>query len=76
MYILIIFSDQECEKLNAIWLYTTIKELMADTKNIIKYSDVNKKTRIYKTAKSFFRVLKISKKNKSNQLSVPFVILP
>ena len=59
-----IFSDQECEKLNAIWLYTTIKELMADTKNIIKYSDVNKKTRIYKTAKSFFRVLKISSTDK------------
>ena len=64
MYILIIFSDQECEKLNAIWLYTTIKELMADTKNIIKYSDVNKKTRIYKTAKSFFRVLKISSEDR------------
>ena len=64
MYILIIFSDQECEKLNAIWLYTTIKELMADTKNIIKYSDINKKTRIYKTAKSFFRVLKISSEDR------------
>jgi len=59
-----IFSDQECEKLNAIWLYTTIKELMTDTKGLIKYSDVNKKTRIYKTAKSFFRVLKISSTDK------------
>ena len=55
-----IFSDQECKKLNCIWLYSTIKELMENTKNVIKYSDVNKKTRIYKTAKSFFRVLKIS----------------
>jgi len=33
---------------------------MENTKNIIKYSDINRKTRIYKTAKSFFRVLKIS----------------
>ena len=55
-----IFSDQECKKLNCIWLYSTIKELMENTKNVIKYSDVNKKTRIYKTAKSFFRVLKVS----------------
>ena len=60
MYILLIFNDQECKKLNCIWLYSTIKELMTDTKNIIKYSDINRKTRIYRTAKSFFRVLKVS----------------
>ena len=64
MYILLIFNDQECKKLNAIWLYDSVKELMTDTKSVIKYSDVNKKTRIYKTAKSFFRVLKISSTDK------------
>jgi len=64
MYILIIFSDQECKKLNAIWLYDSVKELMANTKNIIKYNDINRKTRIYKTAKSFFRVLKISSEDR------------
>ncbi len=60
MYILLIFNDQECRLLNAMWMYTTIKELIDDTKNVIKYSDVNKKTRVYKTAKSFFRVLKVN----------------
>ena len=60
MYILMIFNDQDCKRLNCIWMYSTIKELMANTKNIIKYSDINKKKRIYKTAKSFFRILKIS----------------
>ena len=60
MYVLIIYNDQECRLLNCIWMYSTIKELMANTKNIIKYSDINRKTRIYKTAKSFFRILKIS----------------
>ena len=55
-----IFSDQECKKLNCIWLYDTVSSVMADTKGIIKYTDINKKTRIYKTAKSFFRVLKVS----------------
>ena len=60
MYVLLIYNDQECKKLNCIWLYDTIKEMIDDTKGLIKYSDVNKKTRIYKTAKSFFRILKIS----------------
>ena len=60
MYILLIFHNQECSMLNAMWLYDTIKDMVHDTKNIIKYSDINKKTRIYKTAKSFFRILKIS----------------
>ncbi len=60
MYVLLIYNEQECKQLNCIWLYSTIKELMENTKNIIKYSDINRKTRIYKTAKSFFRVLKIS----------------
>jgi len=58
MYILLVFNDQDCEKLNCMWMYTTIKELIDDTKNVIKYSDVNKKTRIYKTAKSFFKSIK------------------
>ena len=60
MYILLIFNDQECKQFNAMWMYTTIKELIDDTKNVIKYSDVNKKTRVYRTAKSFFRVLKVN----------------
>ena len=64
MYILLIFNDQECRLLNCMWMYDSVSSLMADTKNIIKYSDVNKKTRIYKTAKSFFRVLKISSADK------------
>ena len=58
--ILLIYNDQECEKLNCIWLYDSVSSLMADTKGLIKYSDINRKTRVYKTAKSFFRVLKIS----------------
>ena len=59
-FILLVFNDQECKKLNCMWFYDTVKCLMEDTKNVIKYSDVNRKTRIYKTSKSFFRILKIS----------------
>ena len=64
MYVLIIFNDQECRLLNCMWMYDSVKELMENTKNIIKYNDINRKTRIYKTAKSFFRVLKISNEDK------------
>ena len=55
-----IFNDQECKVLNCMWLYDTIKQMIEDTNNLIRYSDVSKKTRVYKTAKSFFRILKIS----------------
>jgi len=64
MYVLLIFNDQECRLLNCMWMYDSVKELMENTKNIIKYNDINRKTRIYKTAKSFFRVLKISSADK------------
>ena len=60
MYILLIFNEQECKKLNCIWLYDSITSVMTDTKGLIKYNDINRKTRIYKTAKSFFRVLKVN----------------
>ena len=64
MYVLIIFSDQECKKLNAIWLYDNFTDVIKDTKGLIKYTDVNKKKRIYRTAKSFFRIVKISSEDK------------
>ena len=60
MFILLIFTDQECKVLNCMWFYDTIKQMIEDTNNLIRYSDVSKKTRVYKTAKSFFRILKIS----------------
>lgn len=52
--------EQECKVLNAMWFYDSIKDIIHDTKNVIRYSDVSKKTRVYKTAKSFFRILKVS----------------
>ena len=61
MYVLLIFNDQECRLLNCIWLYDTLIDVIKDTKNIIKYSDVNRIRRVYKTSKSFFILLKIKK---------------
>ena len=64
MYVLLIFNNQECKKLNCIWLYDNFTDVIKDTKGLIKYTDVNKKKRIYRTAKSFFRILKISSSDK------------
>ena len=61
MYVLLVFNDQDCEKLNCIWLYDSISSVMTDTKNVIKYNDINRIRRIYKTSKSFFILLKIKK---------------
>lgn len=60
MYILLVFNNQDATELNCIWLYDSFKPLMEDTKKVIKYSDLNKKTRVYKTSKSFFRVLRVN----------------
>ena len=64
LYILLIFNDQNCEKLNCMWFFDSIKKLLDYTNNILKYSDINKKVRYYKTAKSFFRVLKIANEDR------------
>ena len=61
MYVLLVFNDQDCKKINCIWMYDTLNDVMKDTQNIIKYSDVNRIRRIYKTSKSFFILLKIKK---------------
>ena len=63
MYILLVFNNQECSQLNCMWFYDSIKGMIDDTKNVIKYSDINKKTRIYKTAKSFFRILEVNQED-------------
>jgi len=63
-FILLIYNDQECRLLNAIWLYDNFSDVMKDSKGLMKYGDINRKTRIYKTAKSFFRILKISNADK------------
>ena len=61
MYVLLIFNEQECKQLNCIWLYTTLNDVIKDTKGLMKYSDINRIRRIYKTSKSFFILLKIKK---------------
>ena len=42
-------------------MYTTLNDVIKDTKGLMKYSDINRIRRIYRTSKSFFRLLKIKK---------------
>lgn len=61
MYVLLIFHNQDCSLLNAIWLYDTLIDVSKDTNQFIKYGDINRINRVYRTSKSFFRLLKINK---------------
>jgi hypothetical protein len=61
MYILLIFHNQECSQLNCIWLYDKLSDVLKDTNHFIKHGDINRIRRVYRTSKSFFRLLKIKK---------------
>ena len=69
MYVLLIFNDIEATKLNSMVKFDTIKDIIKWSNGIIKYSDVNKKVRCYKTAKSFFRILFVSKSDEQKYFS-------
>ena len=58
-YMLLIFHDTDCTILNSFMKFNTIKDIIKWSNNLIKYSDSKKKTRVYKTAKSFFRIFKV-----------------
>ena len=75
MYILLIFHDIEAKQLNSFIKFSTIKDIIKWSGNIIKYSDVNRKIRTYKTAKSFFRVLYVNKKDEERYFSYKYMDL-
>ena len=58
-YMLLIFHDTDCSILNSFMKFNTIRDIIKWSNNLIKYSDSKKKTRVYKTAKSFFRIFKV-----------------
>ena len=75
MYILLIFHDIEAKKLNSFIKFSTIKDIIKWSGNIIKYSDVNRKIRTYKTAKSFFRVLYVNREDEQKYFSYKYIDL-
>jgi len=55
-------------------MFETFKMLQKRTNGLLNYNDIQKKKLKYKTSKSFFKILKISKKNNlkyfSNRIKV------
>ena len=61
-YMLLIFHGTDCSILNSLIKFNTILDIIKWSNNLIKYSDSKKKTRVYKTAKSYLGF------SKSNQM--------
>ncbi len=61
MYAVFIYNDFENTTLNSICLFDKIKDILTFSKGLLKYNDVSKTKRIYKTYKVFFKIIEISK---------------
>lgn len=72
MYILLIFHDIEATKLNSMVKFSTIKDIIKWSGNILKYSDVNRKVRCYRTVKSFFRIIYVSREDEEKYFKYKF----
>ena len=63
MYIVIVFNDFENDKINSLCLFDAIKDMISWSCGLIKYSDVKKQNRKYRTYKSIFKILEIDKRD-------------
>jgi len=63
MYMVMIYNDYECNKLNSLCFFDTIKDIITWSNGLLKYNDVSKIDRIYKTYKSFFKIIEVHKKD-------------
>jgi hypothetical protein len=58
MYMLIIYNNPITKRINALYKFDNIKDIIIWSGGIINYSDANKKDRKYRTYKSYFKVVK------------------
>lgn len=65
MYAVFIYDDYNNEILNSVCLFDKIKDIILWSNGILKYNDVSKTQRVYKTYKCFFKIIEVS--NKSEQ---------
>lgn len=61
MYMVFIYNDYENTTLNSVCLFDKIKDILTWSKGLLKYNDVSKTTRVYKTYKCFFKIIEVSK---------------
>lgn len=58
-----IYNDYECYKLNSICFFDTIKDIIQWSNGLLKYNDVSKLDRVYRTYKSFFKIIEVHKQD-------------
>lgn len=61
MYMVMIYNEYECKMLNSVCFFDSIKDIITWSKGLLKYNDVSKNCRIYKTYKSFFKIIDVHK---------------
>ena len=61
MYLFLIYNDPERKNLCAWYKFTYLKDIIAFTSKLFRYSDVMEKDRIYRTYKTHFKVVELSK---------------
>ena len=61
MYIVFIYHDYKNKVLNSICLFDKIKDILKMSKGLLKYNDVSKTSRVYKTYKCYFKVIEVSR---------------
>lgn len=62
MYVVFIYHDYEQKILNSICLFDKIKDILTWSNDLIKYNDVSKTSRVYRTYKCYFKVIEVPKK--------------
>lgn len=59
MYAVFIYNDYDNKSLMSLCLFDKIKDILCWSNGLIKYNDVSKTTRVYKTYKCFFKVIEV-----------------
>ncbi len=62
MYMLIIYNNPITKRINALYKFDNIKDIIDWSGGIINYSDAVRKNRKYRTYKSYFKIVKSIKK--------------
>ena len=65
LFLLLVFREPEQKNIIYLGLFEKIADIIENTNNLLKYSDVNKHNRCYKTCKSFFKIVKVNGRDKN-----------